>query len=226
MSVAHRSDGRWLVRYKDKDSHEWKQKTFRDEQTARAWEESYLKSVNLELDNDRLTLGELVMLYFRSNPDKHPRTKKRIVNLLAGHENSDGVHIPGACESLRDKYAESLNRSDLERLREIHRQKGASNNTINKYQVYIRAILAWGVDQDLIRINPWRDYKRLKTQKGIINVNVEDLKRLYSHLPEYLQWAVKTAFFLALRPGLAELSGLTWDAFNWRRGIVVIRQGK
>ncbi|MDE5831986.1 MAG: tyrosine-type recombinase/integrase [Desulfovibrio sp.] len=55
---------------------------------------------------------------------------------------------------------------------------------------------------------------------------MEDLKKLYPHLPGYLQWAVKTAFFLALRPGLVELFGLTWDAFNWRRGIVVIRQGK
>ncbi len=56
--------------------------------------------------------------------------------------------------------------------------------------------------------------------------SVDDLRRLYPELPEYLQWAVKTAFFLALRPGQVELFSLTWDAFNWRRGVVIIRQGK
>ena len=55
---------------------------------------------------------------------------------------------------------------------------------------------------------------------------MEDLQQLYPFLPEYLQWAVKTAFFLALRPGQVELFSLTWDAFDWRRGLVVIRQGK
>ena len=41
-----------------------------------------------------------------------------------------------------------------------------------------------------------------------------------------MQWAVKTAFFLALRPGQVELFSLTWNAFDWRRGVVIIRQGK
>lgn len=166
------------------------------------------------------------MLYFRSNPDKHPRTKRSIVYMLAGHEDKNGNHVPGPCEFLRDKYAESLNRRDLERLRESYRARGTGNNSINKYQAYIRAILAWGVDQDLISVNPWRDYKLLKVTHKIIKANIEDLRRLYPHLPEYLQWAAMTAFFLCLRFGDIELFSLTWDAFNWGRGIVIIRQGK
>ena len=77
-----------------------------------------------------------------------------------------------------------------------------------------------------MHINPWRDYRRLKHNRPIIRARVEDLQQLYPFLPEYLQWAVKTAFFLALRPGQVELFSLTWDAFDWRRGLVVIRQGK
>lgn len=164
--------------------------------------------------------------YFQANPDKHPTVKRNIVYLLAGHEDKTGKHIPGPCEFLRDKFAESLNRRDLEQLREIYRAKGTGNNSINHYQAYIRAILAWGVDQELIRINPWRDYKLLKVKKPVIQPRVEDLKRLFPELPPYLQWAVKTAFFLALRPGQVELFQLTWDAFNWRRGLVIVRQGK
>ncbi len=223
MSLSQRSDGRWIVRYKPKDASGWKQKTFRDEQSARAWESEHLSSL-VEQD-ERLTLGELTMLYFRSNPDKHPETKKNIVYFLAGHEK-DRKHVPGVGEFLRDKYAESLTRQDLERMREGFRARGTGNATINKYQAYVRAILAWGVEQDLIRLNPWRDYKRLKQIRPVFHARVEDLQRLYPHLPDYLQWAVKTAFFLALRPGQVELFSLTWDAFNWRRGVVVVRQGK
>lgn len=224
MSMAQRADGRWVVRYKDKATGIWKQKTFRDEQTAASWENEYLAT--LPDQDDRLTMGELMVLYFKANPEKNAHTKKNIVYILTGHEDKNGTHVSGVCEFMRDKYAESLNRQDLERMRETFRAKGTGNNTINHYQAYIRAILAWGVDQDLIRINPWRDYKKLKVEKPIIKPNLSDLRKLYPHLPPYLQWAVKTAFFLALRPGMAELFSLTWDAFIWNRGIVVIRQGK
>lgn len=223
MSVSQRKDGRWLVKYKD--GTDWKQKSFRDEQTARAFEGEWT-SASLSANEERLTLGELVMLYFRSNPDKHPQTRKKIVYFLAGRENADGSHIPGVGEFLRDKYADSLTRQDLERMREGFRIRKVGNNTINKFQAYLRAILAWGVDQDLIQSNPWRDYKRLKTIRPIFQPKIDDLKRLYQELPEYLKWAIKTAFFLALRPGQVELFRLTWDAFNWQRNIVFIQQGK
>ena len=223
MSVSQRKNGRWVVKYQPHGSKEWKQKTFKDEQTARAWESEQLSS--LEETDERLTFAELTMLYFRSNPDKHQKTKKNIVYFLAGHEEN-GKHISGIGEFLRDIYAESLNRQDLERMREGFRAKGTSNGTINKYQAYIRAILAWGVDQDLIHVNPWRDYRLLKHNRPIIKASIDDLRRLYPYLSNSLQWMVKTAFFLALRPGQVELLSLTWDAFNWRRGIVIIRQGK
>ncbi len=224
MSIAKRADGRWIVRYKPKGTTVWKQKAFRDEQTARAWESEHLASLGEQ--EERLTLGELTMLYFRSRPEIHHETKKAIVYFLAGHERKDGSHSLGVGEFLRDKYAESLNRQDLERMREGFRAQGTSNATINKYQAYIRAILAWGVDQDLIHLNPWRDYKRLKHVRPVDLSSVDELRKLFPCLPEFLQWAVKTAFFLALRPGQVELFSLTWNAFDWRRGVVIIRQGK
>ena len=116
MSIAKRADGRWIVRYKPKGTTGWKQKAFRDEQTARAWESEHLASLGEQ--EERLTLGELTMLYFRSRPEIHHETKKAIVYFLAGHERKDGSHSLGVGEFLRDKYAESLNRQDLERMRE------------------------------------------------------------------------------------------------------------
>jgi len=222
MSV-HKTSNRnsWFSKWRE-DGKE-KRKYFKTEQEAHAFEAERAQAAVDE--EDRLSLGELVMLFFRSRPDYHRDTKRKIISFLAGSEKG-GKHIDGAGEFLRNKYAESLNRKDLERMRENLRAQGSSPTTINKYQAYVRAILAWGVDQDLIHINPWRDYKRLKTVKHVVQANVSDLQRLYPCLPSYLQWAVKTAFFLALRPGDVELWSLTWSAFNWRRGLVVVRQGK
>ena len=223
MSI-HKASKRdlFFCKWRDEDGRE-KRRYFKTEEEARAFEAQRIQ-VKTQ-DEERLSLGELTMLYFRANPEKHIKTKKNIVYFLAGHDR-DGVHIHGAGEFLRDRYAESLTRQDLERVREGLRARGAGNNTINKYQAYIRAILAWGVDQELIRFNPWRDFKKLKVVRPVFQPKIEDLKRLFMELPAYLQWAVKTAFFLALRPGQVELFGLTWDAFNWRRGVVIVRQGK
>jgi integrase len=199
-----------MVRYKK--NSKWATRAFRDEQTARAFD-----AEQSPVDDARMTLGELTVSYMRSNPDMHPTTKKRIVALLSD---------TGAGAFMRDKYADSLSRIDLERLREGLRVKGDSNNTINKYQAYIRAILAWGADQELIHGNPWRDFKRLKTTRYTMTATLDDLRRVYAELPPHLQWAAKTAFFLALRFGEVELFNLRWDAFDWRRGIVSVRQGK
>lgn len=200
-----------------------KRRYFRTEQEARAFEAERLAAAQ---EDDRLTLGELVAKYFQANPDKHKDLKRHVVYMLAGYTDRTGKHVEGACEFLRDKYAESLNRQDLERLRETYRKRGANNNSINHYHAYISAILAWGVDQELISAHPWRDFKKLKIVRPIFQPRFEDLQKVYQELPPYLQWAIKTAFALALRPGQVELFGLLWTAFNWRRGIVVIRQAK
>ena len=223
MSI-HKASRRdlFFCKWRDEDGKE-KRRYFKTEEVARAYEAERLQAKIQE--EERLTLGELTMLFCRSRHDLNMVTKRKIVYFLAGYEK-DGIHHPGTGEFLRDKYAEALTRQDLERMREAFRSRNVGNNTINKFQALVRAILAWGVDQELIRFNPWRDFKKLKVVRPVFQPRMEDLKRLYPELPEYLQWAVKTAFFLALRPGQVELFGLTWDAFNWRRGVVIIRQGK
>lgn len=222
MSVSQRKDGRWLVKFKA--DGQWRQRAFRNEAEARAFDaECYAAA---QENDDRLTLGELTMSFFRSRPDYNHETKRHIVNHLAGWEDAAGRHHDGPGEFLRDKYADSLTRRDLEAMREAMRANGTGPATINKMQAYIRAILAWGVDQQLIPLNPWRDFKRLKAPRPAISVSLDAFRAVYPFLPEYLQWAVKTAFFLALRPGQVELWGLLWTAFHWQRGIVIVRQGK
>lgn len=63
-------------------------------------------------------------------------------------------------------------------------------------------------------------------QKKIVTTTIADVQAVYQHLPEWMQWAVKTLYALSLRPGLVELFGLMWNSFDWRRGVVFVRQGK
>lgn len=211
VSVSRRSDGRWIVKYRDGGA--WKQKSFRDEATAMAFDAEMREP---EEADGRLSMGELALSYLRSRPDLHRSTRSSILWLLA-----DG----GPAAFLRDKYADALNRQDLERMREALRARQTSNNTINHYQSYLCSILAWGVEQDFLPRHPW-PYRKLKTARPVVRAQLRDLLRIFPELPGWLQWAVKTAFFLALRPGHVELFGLRWSAFDFRRRQVVIVQGK
>lgn len=198
-----------------------KRRLFSSEQEALEFEAHRL----LPQEEQRFSLGELVALYFRSNPHKHPHYKQVMAKLLYGRDD-EGKHTEGYCEFLCDVYAEALTRQDLERMRENMRYAKISNNSMNKYQAYIRAILAWGVDQDLIKINPWRDYKRLPVQKHIVTTSILQIRMVYEQAPEWLQWAMKTMYALSLRAGQTELFGLLWTAFDFRRGTVTVRQAK
>lgn len=212
--------GTWRVQWMEAGKRQ--SRYFRTESEARSFESERLAA---KADNEQmLTLGELVILYFRAN-ETHPKTKKNLVYFLAGHEKN-GKHIEGLGEFLRDKYAEQLTRQDLEAMREAFRAKGTSPNTINKHQAYIRAVLAWGVDQELIRLNPWRDYKRLPAKRFLFKTSFEDFQRVLRECPEWLVWAIKTAYALALRPGIVELFSLPWTSFHWRYGYVLVVQGK
>ena len=161
----------------------------------------------------------------RTFPAYHPKNKKGILTLITGREDGR-IHIPGAIEFMRDKYADALNRQDLERMREYFRARKTGNNSINKYQAYIRAILAWGADQELISRNPWRDYKRLPIKRKIVTTTMSDIRDIYACAPDWLKWAMLTMYALSLRPGHVELFGILWNSFNWQRGYVLVKQGK
>lgn len=221
MSVSfHKPRNCWRCSwYKDKRKH---YRYFKTEDEALAFDRERLERQCSE--ESRLTLGELTVLFYRSN-SIHWKTKRTVIYFLAGHERN-GVHVPGSGEFLRDKYADSLTRLDLETMREILRARRVSNTTINKYQAYIHAILVWGVDEQLISRNPWRDFRRLKIQRKIITATLSDVRRIAAVAPDWLSWAIQTTYALSMRPGIVELFSLTWDAFHWRLGVVQYRQGK
>lgn len=223
MSVYQRkSDSLWIVAWYE--SGKKKTRAFKGEQTARAFDAERLSA--LQGDSARLTLGEAAATFFRSRPEFHPVTKDTILWLITGRENTEGQHSEGPAEFMCDKYADTLTRQDLERMRESFRFRGVGNNTINKYQAYIHAILSWSVEQELVQRNPWRDFKRLPVKRQPVLTSLEDIQKVYMASPEWLQWAIKTAYALTIRPGQAELFGLKWASFDWRREAVQVQQGK
>lgn len=221
MSIAQRKDGRYVVKYKDGGT--WKQRTFRTRADAVKFED---EAKIEEAVQDRLTFGELMTTFFRNN-ERHSQTIKSITSCLCGHYDSrTGKTSEGEGSFLFDRYPETLTRKDMERLREAYRVRGVRNSAINVTTSHLKAILSWGVEQEFIQFNPWRDIKRLPEKRRQVEVSKETFRAVYECAPAWLQWAMKTAFCLCLRPGLVELFGLKWSNFDFARGSVTIRQGK
>lgn len=232
MSIYQRSsDKLWVCSWYENGKK--KTKTSKDKAILEQFEAKRLGSA-METE-DRLTLGELTIQFFRSHPDYHSKTRETVIRLLSGRDEN-GKHITGEAEFIRDKYADSLTRRDLETIRQNFwgnpkklkdgALKRTSNKSINHYQAYISAILKWGAEQDLISRHPWKDYRRLPETKKETSASLDRVRLVYDHSPPWLQWAIKTAYALVLRPGQSELFALMWDAFDWRNNCVHIRQGK
>ena len=212
--------GKWVCKYKNPEG-KWTVKYCVSEEVARQKELETLPERDREVP---YSLGDLAVLYYQAIPH-HQHTVSIVVRCLCGYEKK-GQHVKGAGEFLCYKPVDELTRRDLETLRQNLRNNGAGNNTLNHYQAYLKAIMTWAVDQELIQRNPWSNFKRLPVQRPEVAVSYEAVKKVYLAAPQWLQWAIKTAYCLCLRPGFVELFGLKWTAFNWSKGFVCIRQGK
>lgn len=212
MSIAQRKDGRYCVKYKF--NGRWQQRTFKTKKEAKAFE---AENNTEQAINEDLSVGEIIVAYLRSVPHHHHTVAQFKTSFFkAGGEGY----------FLFDRYPHTLNRRDLERFRENLRAKRLSNKTINTRTSMVRAALSWAVEQELITVNPWKNYRRLPIQSKPISVSMDAFKAIYNKAPEWLQWAMKTAFCLCLRPGRVELFGLKWSAFNFATNSVTLAQGK
>lgn len=222
MSVAKRSSGRWIVKFKNEQGL-WKQRSFKTEAEARAF--------NAEMeyedpDNGRLTVKEAVMAYLQNNPVCET-TMQIYTWIVLGNNRRDGTHREGPAEFLKDRFIDTLDRRDLENLRLNAREQGMSDATINVYSGKLEASFNWCAGEDMLDRNPWQKYRKIK---GVVHksrkTSLEDFQKVYKVCPPWLQWACDTAYALCLRPGLKELFALTWDAFDFRSGTVEVYMTK
>lgn len=222
MSVAKRSDGRFVVKFKD-TAGRWRQRSFRSESEAQKFDADCQYD---EVENTRMTLLEAVLTYLKNT--KHAeKTIELYEFIVCGHDQKKGRHREGPAEILADRFVDTLTRRDLETVREKCRENGNSIASINVYIGKLKAALNWCVEQDLLHENPWGKYKQLSGAKHKPRMGtLEDFQKLFPALPSWLQWAARTALALCLRPGLSELFRLEWSAFDWKARTVTVYMPK
>ena len=221
MSISQRHDGRWIVKFKDHEGR-WKQRSFRSKEEADAFEADCQYD---KRENERLTLLEAVLVFLKNVPHSQ-RSKESYEFCVIGHDRKDGKHTTGPAECIATKYVDTLSRRDLETVKENCRQAGMAPATVNLYVAQVKAALNWCAGQDLVPENPWAKYRSLPAKHGSRQGSMEDFLKIYAALPEWMQWACRTAMALCLRPGVTELFSLRWKAFDFTASKVTVWMGK
>lgn len=221
MSVFQRGDGRWVVKYKDSTGKRI-QKTFKEEEDARSFEdELYVDSRG----GSRLTVFEAVALYLKDHSHLSKSVQRQYTWLVAGSMTRKGRSV-GPAECIADKYVDELTRRDFNEVRDNCRARGVVNITINGYTGKLQAAFRYCASEGLIPADPWRSFSKLHAEVHHMDGTLEDFQKVYAELPEWMQWACRTAMALCLRPGRAELFSLRWSAFDFQHGSVTVHMGK
>ena len=226
MSISRRKDGRWCVKYKvdTPTGQKWTQRSFPKDKEAEA------KAFDAEAkyedpENTRPTLLECVLAYVKEVPHTD-HGSWGYEWLVTGYDRKDGSHGTGPAEFLADKYADSLDKRDLYAFRDAYRARNVSEATVALGEQKLKAALTWCAGEDLIPVNPWAKYTGPAVRHASRKGTLEDFKKIYAVLPEWMQWACRTAMALCLRPGIGELFRLKWEAFDWESKAVEIYMGK
>ncbi len=220
-SVCQRSDGRWVVKYKD-NLGKTVQKTFKYEGDARNFnDELYIDS----REGSRMTVFEAVALYLKDHNYLCKTVQKQYSWLVAGSMTRSG-RVVGPAECIADKYVDELTRRDYNEVRDNCRARGVTNYTINIYTSKLQAAFRYCASEGLIPADPWRSFSKLRVEPRHLDGTLEDFQKVYAVLPERMQWWCRTAMALCLRPGRVELFSLRWKAFDWRHGAVTVHMGK
>ncbi len=225
MSICKRADGRWCVKTKDElRPGKYIQRTFRTQKEAKEYERAARHGAPKD---ERLTVLETVKLYVESKP-LCDIGKNQYIWLVtgAGKGQKRAKQKVGYAECIAHRYVDTLTRKDLELVRDCARRGGASNSAINLWTRKLNAAFNYAVQEDLLEANPWARYRQLPAKHAQRNASIEDFRRIYAVLPEWMQWACRTAMSLCLRPGMVELFGLRWSAFDFQHGSVSVLMGK
>ena len=226
MSVYQRGDGRWCAKVKDESRHphKWVQRTFQTRQEAEQYEDEWKADAR---DASRLTVAEAVTLFLKHVPHSH-RVASRYIWLVCGAKESQkkAKQKTGYAECIATKYVDALTKRDMEMVRDCARDGGASNVGINFWIGRLQAAFRWCASEEYIQRNPWETFRPLKASHGTRAGTMEQLQAVFPYLPPWLQWAVKTALALCLRPGVVELFRLQWSAFDFVHGAVTVLMGK
>lgn len=194
MSISQRSDGRYIVKYKD--GTKWKQKSFRAREDAEAFERSIQYD---EPENTRLTVSESILLFLKNT--RHCRIQQQYFALVLSRMG----------DWLATKYVDTLDRRDLMTFRTILRDEyRLTPSSINTHVNKLLAAWRWCASEDFLQAVPWERYRPLPEEPHGHNcADFTDFMKVYNACNPPLQWFIRTCLALCLRPG-KEASGLRW----------------
>lgn len=223
MSVYQRSDGRWVHKWKDTTrpkGKQWVQETFGTREEAEEREDEKKQESR---ESSRLTVYEAVGLYLNDH-NLSVSVESQYRWLVGGTSSPHAKKRVGYAECIADRYVDSLDRRDLNAVRDCCREGACANATVNMWIHRLQAVFRYCAREDLIPANPWERYAHSSLPEERVHRmgTLAQLHALWPHLPEWLQWAVKTAMALFLRPGMGELFRLKWAAFDWATGSVAV----
>lgn len=226
MSVYQRNDGRWVCKVKDtsRRPHRWVQRTFKTKEEADEFEDQEKQDAR---ESSRLTVYEAVGLYLNDR-QLSESTRQHYRWLVGGaRENQPRARQRvGYAECIAERYVDSLDRRDLNTVRDCAREGGANPAGVNYWTGLLKAAFNYAVQEGLIAVNPWAKFRPLQASHGTRAGTLEQFQKLYPHLPTWMQWACRTALALCLRPGIVELFRLKWSAFDFGHGAVTVLMGK
>ena len=228
MSVYQRSDGRWVCKWRNPSRPEdkpWATRSFHTKEDADAFQDEVTQE---ERQCARLTVYEAVGLYLKDH--NLSASVEQQYRWLVGGARQDQIRAKqkvGYAECIADRYVDSLDRRDLNAVRDCARAGGSSNVTINKWIDRLKAVFSYAVEEELITRNPWAHHRPLPVERrGSRQGTPEHFLAVYAHLQPWMQWACRTALALCLRPGKSELFSLQWKAFDFLHGAVTVFMGK
>ncbi len=224
MAVVKKKDGRYFCVYYDESGKQIWKAFGRGPEAKKA-----AKAFDLEIkakkkkgysvaEPQKIDITNLTALYLEAKKNTlHPLTYKIIVSF------NDNVLYP----TLGGKNIASLTKRDLLPVIKKLEERNLSNATINRYLTYLKAILNWGVQNDIIPSNPFAGVKKRKEAPYKVPIVTRaELERLLEVAPEHLAWAMLVTFYTGCRPGPSELFRLKWDDVDWEERTLTIYGSK
>jgi len=225
MSVHQLKDGRWIVQMEKRTIPEDPERTREYFGRGAAAERAARER------NDELTYRRL-----RRRQERKNAYGPTVAALAQEYFNAlQLTAAPSTIESLRYKlkmnllpafgllYANAVKPADVDQFVRNRRQY-VSNTTINNELTYLIRIFNWAFDQGLIKINPIARYKKPPRDDRITSpATLQETQAILDHAADHLRRAILVAYYTGLRPGRAELLGLTWDDVDFNEQTILIR---
>ena len=249
MGVSNR-DGRWLVNYFDENKKQ-RQKSFGSGDLAYQQALAFDKAVaatpkgkklpnpeviaheveqlvqqqvaHAERASKGMTFMELFEEYLR-HIEASGRTPAHVINM---RQIAKGQYYPqlGTMTYIREMTYPQHILPFIHHLQTTvspltHRMR--SQTTINRYCHYLNAIFNYAMENEYIKNNPMKQWRKSKDKPRIVQLNLEDVAKIMEHAQPHVRWAIEVCFNLGTRPGESELLALKWDDVDFEKKEVRI----